>query len=87
MNYSNLVELASDRLEHLVDQAVAHHNAGNELNKQICMAEASELAKALDGDDVSDEVFYMIYHRYESESWGVEFEIAHGDEELMFGGV
>jgi hypothetical protein len=29
----------------------------------------------------------MTYHRYTSDSFGVDFELTHGDEELMFGGV
>jgi hypothetical protein len=29
----------------------------------------------------------MKYHRYTSDSFGVAFEITHGDNELMFGGV
>jgi len=85
MNYENLVELACERIECLTDQAAAHQNAGSELDKIVCMAEARELAEVLDSND--DQVLYMTYHRYLSENWGVEFEIDHGDEELMFGGI
>ena len=34
-----------------------------------------------------EEVLYMTYYRYLSDSFGVVFEQDHGDEELMFGGI
>lgn len=37
--------------------------------------------------DDGEELFVMKYHRYISDSFGVAFEIDHGDPELMFGGV
>ena len=80
-----LEELACDRLVELVDQAAWHQNHDNEIDKLICLAEASELKDAMDDEDY--DVLYMTYHRYLSESFGVEFEQEHGDEELMFGGV
>jgi len=87
MDYDNLVELACDRLEMLTDQAALHQRDGNDLEKLVCIAEAQELSDALDSDDASDEILYMTYHRYVSDSWGVDFEIEHGDPELMFGGI
>ena len=79
-----LEELACDRLVELVDQAAWHNNHDNELYRDLCLAEASELKEAMSKDD---DVLYMTYHRYMSESFGVEFEQDHGDPELMFGGV
>ena len=32
-------------------------------------------------------LFTCTYFRYESESFGVTFEVEHGDPELMFGGI
>ena len=96
MNRETLEELACDRLVELVDQAFWHQISAelrpelcryhdNEIDKLICLAEASELKDAMDDEDY--DVLYMTYHRYLSESFGVEFEQEHGDEELMFGGV
>ena len=79
-----LEELACDRLVELVDQAAWHNNHDNELYRDLCLAEAEELKDAMSKDE---DVLYMTYHRYMSDSFGVEFELAHGDEELMFGGV
>ena len=85
MDRETLEELACDRLVELVDQAMWHQNHDNELYRDLCLAEAEELKDAMGKDD--EEVLYMTYHRYLSESFGVEFEQNHGDEELMFGGV
>jgi len=82
MDFENLTELACDRMDSLVDQAAAHQKAGDELGKLICISEIEELAQALDDNE---EILYMTYHRYLSDSFGVEFEIEHGDPELMFG--
>jgi len=87
MDRSDLVEFACERLDMLTSQAALHQNVGNELNKLVCLAEARELAEALDSEDRADEIFTVIYHRYASESFGVDFEVDHGDPELMFGGV
>tara|TARA_R110001592_G_scaffold80079_4_gene238883 strand:- start:2390 stop:2647 length:258 start_codon:yes stop_codon:yes gene_type:complete len=85
MEREDLVELAVERLDHLTDQAAAHQRAGNDVEKWICIAEGKDLVRALDKED--DEFFFMTYHRCLSDSFGVEFEIEHGDEELMFGGL
>ena len=85
MERDDLVELACDHLDHLTTQAAAHQKAGNDIEKWICIAEVKDLSKALDKED--DEIFFMTYYRYLSDSFGVEFEIEHGDEELMFGGL
>ena len=85
MEREMLEELACDRLVELIDQAAWHQNHDNEVDKAICLAEASELKDALSDDNY--EFFFMTYHRYMSDSFGVEFEQNHGDEELMFGGV
>ena len=33
------------------------------------------------------DIMVLTYHRHFSDSFGVEFENIHGDEELMFGGA
>ena len=85
MNYDDMTSLACERLEHLADQAAYHQNHGSEVDKLLCVAEMRDLSKSLDSED--EELFFMMYHRYLSDSFGVDFEIDHGDEELMFGGV
>ena len=84
MEHETLVELACDHIDQLSDMAAAHQNAGDEVSKWICINEMKDLARAMDSDD---DLFFMTYHRYLSDNFGVEFEIDHGDEELMFGGV
>lgn len=79
-----LEELACDRLVELIDQAAWHQNHDNEVDKLLCLAEARELKDAMSKDE---EVLYMTYYRYLSDSFGVVFEQDHGDEELMFGGI
>ena len=44
-------------------------------------------AKALLEIEDCLDIMVLTYHRHFSDSFGVEFEITHGDEELMFGGV
>ena len=85
MNRADLEELICDRMVELIDQAAWHQQHGNELERDLCRAEARELKDA--ASDNNYEFFFMMYHRYMSESFGVEFEQDHGDEELMFGGV
>ena len=84
MEHETLVELACDHIDRLSDMAAAHQNAGDEVSKWVCINEIKELSRAMDSDD---DLFFMTYHRYLSDNFGVEFEIDHGDEELMFGGV
>ncbi len=76
--------LAIDRIEHLVERAAFHAREGDDSLKEFFLAEAKILAMVMDG---ADNVFQMKYHRYASDSFGVDFEITHGDPELMFGGV
>ena len=77
-------DLAIDRVDHLVDRANHFAKLGDASMREFFLAEARILAMAMDG---ADDVFQMKYHRYASDSFGVEFELQHGDEELMFGGV
>ena len=84
MEHETLVELACDRIDRLSDMAAAHQNAGDEVSKWICINEIKDISRAMDSDD---DLFFMTYHRYLSDNFGVEFEIDHGDEDLMFGGV
>jgi len=76
--------LAIDRIEHLVERAAFHAREGDDSLKEFLLAEAKILSMVMDG---ADQVFQMKYHRYTSDSFGVAFEITHGDNELMFGGV
>lgn len=76
--------LAMERIEHLVDRAKYWEKQGDKAMAEFFFAEGKILAMAMDG---ADDVFQMQYHRYSSDSFGVEFEITHGDPELMFGGV
>lgn len=76
--------LAIDRIEHLVERAAFHAREGDDSLKEFFLAEAKILSMVMDG---ADNVFQMKYHRYVSDSFGVDFEITHGDPELMFGGV
>ena len=84
MEHETLIELSCDRIDQLSDMAAAHQKAGGEVSKWICINEIKDLAKAMDSDD---DLFFMTYHRYFSDSFGVEFELDHDDDELMFGGV
>lgn len=74
------LNLALDRIEHLVRRAKYLEGSVSEL----LLDEARSLASSI---DAGEELFVMKYHRYCSDSFGVEFEIVHGDPELMFGGV
>ena len=76
-------DLAMERIEYLVTRAQHFSDLGDTKTMQLLMADAEELATSMDGD----EVLTMTYHRYLSDSFGVEFEQTHGDPELMFGGV
>lgn len=76
--------LALERIEHLVDRAAFFAREGDDSLKEFFLAEAKILSMVVDG---ADNVFQMKYHRYASDSFGVDFEITHGDPDLMFGGV
>jgi hypothetical protein len=76
--------LAIDRIERLVERAAHHARLGDESTKEFLLAEARIQAMVMDG---ADDVVTMRYHRYASDSFGVEFELLHGDTELMFGGA
>lgn len=73
-----------DRIGHLVARAQYWEKQGDKTLAEFFYAEGQILAMVMDG---ADDVFIMGYHRYASDSFGVEFEITHGDPELMFGGV
>ena len=85
MDTVTLVDLAIARIEDLTDQALRLQGAGHEIEKAIVLDELDQLVKAMDSD--GDHALWLLYHRYASPSFGVEFEIEHGDEELQFGGV
>jgi hypothetical protein len=76
--------LAIDRIERLVERAAFHEKNGDDSLKEFFLAEAKIQAMVMDG---ADGVIFMRYHRYVSDSFGVVFELEHGDHELMFGGA
>ena len=82
MNYNELSELASTRIIDMVDQLSVLQESGDKVSMAILHEEIKSLTHALDADD---EVLAMTYHRHLSESFGMVFEVEHGDPELMFG--
>ncbi len=82
MNYDELSELASTRLIDMVDQLSVLQDSGDKVSMAILHEEIKSLTGALDADD---EILAMTYHRHLSESFGMVFEVEHGDPELMFG--
>ena len=82
MNYDELSELASTRLIDMVDQLSVLQDSGDKVSMAVLMGEIKSLTKALDTDE---EILAMTYHRHLSESFGMVFEVEHGDPELMFG--
>ena len=82
MNYDELSELASTRLIDMVDQLSVLQDSGDKVSMAILHEEIKSLTSALDADD---EILAMTYHRHLSESFGMVFEVEHGDPELMFG--
>lgn len=76
--------LAMGRIEHLCVRAAVLSKEGKTLNRELLLQEARALARHIDD---GEKLFVMRYHRYLSDSFGVAFEIDHGDPELMFGGV
>lgn len=79
------LNLALEHIEHLVNRAKFLKKCGEEGLYDLLTEEAGLLASSMDNDDES--LLVMRYHRYSSDSFGVAFEITHGDPELMFGGV
>ncbi len=77
-------DLAMERIEYLVTRAQHFSDLGDTKTMLLLMADAEELASSMDG---GNDILTMTYHRYLSDSFGVEFEQSHGDPELMFGGV
>ena len=76
--------LAMGRIEHLCVRAAVLGKERRIRDRELLLREAKTLARHMDDDG---ELFVMRYHRYASDSFGVAFELDHGDEELMFGGV
>lgn len=79
------LNLALEHIEHIVNRAKFLKKCGEEGLYDLLIEEARSLASALDNDE--EQLFFMRYHRYSSDSFGLDFEITHGDPELMFGGV
>lgn len=79
------LNLALEHIEHLVNRAKLLKRSGEEDLSDLLLEEARLLASSMDNDD--DSLFVMKYYRYSSDSFGLDFEITHGDPELMFGGV
>ena len=82
---NNLTELAQDFVEQCASQVKELVSQGREDDAAIAMRRGLDVANSL--DEEGTETLYVTYWRYESESYGVAFEIEHGDPELMFGGV
>ena len=82
MNYNDLAELAATRMIDMVDQLSVLQESGDKVSMAILHEEIKSLTHALDADD---EILAMTYHRHLSESFGMVFEVEHGDPELMFG--
>ncbi len=83
MNYDELAELASSRIIDYVDRiATLENSIDDRITQAILLSEVESLSDALDNDD---EILAMTYHRHLSESFGMVFEVEHGDPELMFG--
>ena len=82
MNYDELSELASTRIIDMVDQLSVLQDSGDKVSMAILHEEMKSLTSALDADD---EILAMTYYRHLSESFGMVFEVEHGDPELMFG--
>lgn len=78
------LDLVLDRIECLVRRAKHLKKRGETEVQEFLLEEARSLASSVDG---GEELFVMKYHRYCSDSFGLDFEIVHGDPELMFGGV
>jgi hypothetical protein len=76
--------LAMERIEHLCVRAAVLSKERRTRDGELLLREAKTLSRHMDNDG---ELFLMRYHRYLSDSFGVTFEIDHGDLELMFGGV
>jgi hypothetical protein len=79
------LNLVLERIEHLVNRAKFLKRRGEESLSDLLLEEARSLASSMDNDD--EQLLVMSYHRYSSDSFGLDFEITHGDPELMFGGV
>ena len=82
MNYDEISELASSRIIDLVDQLSVLQDAGDKVTMALLHDEIKSLTTAMDTDE---EILVMTYHRHLSESFGMVFEVEHGDPELMFG--
>jgi len=82
MTYDELAELAATRMIDMVDQLSVLQESGDKVSMAILHEEIKSLTHALDADD---EILAMTYHRHLSESFGMVFEVEHGDPELMFG--
>jgi len=72
------------RIEHLCVRAAVLSKERRTRDGELLLREAKTLSRHMDDDG---ELVLMRYHRYLSDSFGVTFEIDHGDPELMFGGV
>jgi hypothetical protein len=63
---------------------VAHFTEAGDLDlADFFRAQAQSLLEVED----ELEIMTLTYHRHMSETLGVEFEMEHGDPELMFGGL
>jgi len=82
MTYDELAELAATRMIDYVDRIASLDENEDQITRGILMAEIKSLANAMDNDE---EILAMTYHRALSNSYGILYEIEHGDSELCFG--
>lgn len=75
--------LIMGQLEFYADRVA--HFTNDEPNAELADFFRAQAQALLEVED-SLEIMTLTYHRVMSDSYGVEFEIQHGDPELMFGG-
>ena len=75
--------LSMSQIELYIDRASYFQEEGDIELCEFFKTQALELTDQLD----NGELLTLTYHRQLSDSFGVEFEITHGDPELKFGGI
>ena len=84
MNQSpTITELGFIQIEYYMNRYEQLLSVGDIELAEFFRGQAQELAYNLENKDT----LTLTYHRWLSDSYGVVFEIEHGDDELMFGGI
>ena len=81
---TELENLIADQLELYAERILYFTNV--DPNPELAEFFSNQAQDLLDHEE-EDEFQILTYHRHLSDSYGVVFEQAHGDPELMFGGV